>query len=79
MATQDDVSNITTAFHTSFPNGGFLILNSDCQVESMGEVLMNYKGLKIVKFDRSELKEGDYDPVKFNNMCHERCKGPNPA
>jgi len=32
-----------------------------------------------VKFDRSELKEGDYDPVKFNNMCHERCKGPNPA
>jgi hypothetical protein len=45
----------------------------------MGEVLVNYKGLRIIKFDKSEVKEGDYDPVKFNNTCHERCKGPNPV
>jgi len=36
MATQDDVSNITTAFHTSFPNHGFLVLNDNCQLETMG-------------------------------------------
>lgn len=53
MATQDDVSNITTAFHTSFPNSGFLVLNSNCLIESMGEVLINYKGLKIIKYDKS--------------------------
>lgn len=79
MATQDDVSNITTSFHTSFPNSGFLVLDTNCQVESMGEVLINYKGLKIIKFDKSQILEGDYDPVKFNNTCHERCKGPNPV
>lgn len=53
MASKDDVSNITTAFHTSFPNSGFLVLDADCQLETMGEVLINYKGLKIVKFDKS--------------------------
>lgn len=55
------------------------MFNTDCEVQTMGEVLVNYKGLRIIKFDKSEVKEGDYDPVKFNNTCHERCKGPNPV
>lgn len=78
MATKDDITNTATALHTSFPGSGFLVLDSNCQVESVGEVLVNYKGLKILKFDRSEPGESDYDPVRFNNICHERCKGPNP-
>jgi hypothetical protein len=79
MPTKDEISNFVTAFHTSFPNYGFLVLDSNCQLETMGEVLVNYKGLKIMKFERSEIKLGDYDPQKFNNICHTRCQSLNPA
>lgn len=45
----------------------------------MGETLLDYKGLKIIKFDKTEVKQGDYDPLKFNNACHARCQGANPS
>ena len=49
-----------------------------CTIQTTGTLLLDYKGLKILKFNKSELQTGEFNPTKFNLMCHIRCHVPNP-
>jgi len=55
MASKDDISNIITSLHTNFTNDGFLVLNSNCELATMGENLINYQGLRVISCKKSEI------------------------
>jgi hypothetical protein len=55
MATKEDVVNVINKFHTNFPNDAFLAFDSKSSINFLGSILLDYKGLRIIKFKKAQL------------------------
>jgi hypothetical protein len=55
MASKDDVVNAINKFHTNFPNDAFLAFDSKSHINFLGNVLLDYHGLRIIKFKKAQL------------------------
>jgi len=55
MASKNDVLNVITSFHTNFPNDAFLAFDSKCGINFIGNILIDFQGLRIIKFKKAQL------------------------
>ena len=54
MATKDEISQVLQSFKQNYDQDGFLVFNDQCKINFVGDLLVNYKGLRILKFKKSQ-------------------------
>lgn len=58
MASEEDIGKVITQFQQNFPMDGFLAFDSGAAINFMGNILVNYKGLRLIKFRKAQLMMG---------------------
>ena len=55
MATDEELDIVIAKFAQNFEQDAFLVFDSTASINFMGNILLNYKGLRIVKCHKSQL------------------------
>ena len=58
MASEEDLTNVIAAFSQNFQEDGFIAFDSKAAINFMGNLLLNYKGLRLIRFRKSQLMPG---------------------
>ena len=58
MATEEDVQKVITQFQQNFPTEGFIAFDSTAAINFIGSILVNYKGLRVIRLKKSQLMMG---------------------
>lgn len=77
MATEEDLVNVITNFGQNFQEDGFVVFDSKAAINFMGSILINYKGLRLIKFRKSQLMPQEFAEMGFNDLCDQILSGPN--
>lgn len=56
-------------FHQNYEGDGFLVFDSSAGINFIGNLLVNYKGLRVIRFHKSQLMPGDFDEPSFHGTC----------
>lgn len=58
MATEEDVNQTIARFAQNFEFDGFIVFDSSASINFVGSLLLNYKGLRIIRFHKTQLMGG---------------------
>ena len=57
---------------------GFICFDSSASINFMGSILVNYKGLRLIRFRKSQLMMGEFVFEEFKEICLKVLKGESP-
>ena len=64
-------------FSQNFQEDGFVAFDSKAAINFMGNILINYKGLRLVRFRKSQLMPEEFVESDFASLCDQILTGPN--
>lgn len=71
-ATEQEIEQTLKNFSENFIAEGFLVFTKPHSIDFAGQILVNYKGLGIIKFTKSQLHQNEFDPAEYSKMCKEK-------
>lgn len=74
MATIDEIKKTTQSFANNFENDGFVVFDNKCKTAFEGRVLVDYKGLRVVRMRKSQEQEDNIPEADLKEATLEALK-----
>lgn len=69
LASEQEIKETLSNFAQNFETEGFIVFTGKTEVNFAGRILVNYKGLRVIKFRKSQLHVGEFNEQDFIKIC----------